>query len=406
MDKTGKNGGKRPETALIYFTQFGKSPGGSEYLPLSLAAQLQKRGIRVTLALNWKSDVAAAAEILGIPVDVSALETVCVKPTGKLMRKIDAVFPVFSTRRLKRLAKSADIRISTLNLVDFGRPAHHFIYLLTGFGELHKRLVDPGRRAARPSIAHRLFSFFAAAFIRPLARVRSSAKILADRRETVYPNSRFAEKAMWTYFGAFNSRMFYPPTIFEPCAEKTQRDPLCVAYIGQIFPSKRVREVIRIVDAARRLGGIDFKLRIAGTLGNNRYAESIKRMAASRPWVTLEGGVYGSGKAAFLASATYAVHTRRDEEFGISVTEYLKAGLIPVVPDCGGSQEIAGASELEYRTGTQAAEILVSLAKDADLRESVLRHCTRRAKEFTREAYLGRESELVDRIVREAGEGK
>ena len=120
--------------ALVYFTQFTTALGGSEYIPLTFVAELQKR-CRVTLALNWRSDVARAARTMGIPVDMDALEVVTVKPEGEFLRKLDAILPFYRTRRLKKLAQNADICISTVNMFDFGKPAHHFVFLLRHFGD-------------------------------------------------------------------------------------------------------------------------------------------------------------------------------------------------------------------------------------------------------------------------------
>ena len=54
---------------LIYYMDFHSSIGGGEYLSLLLIAELQKT-CDVTLALNWKSDVAKAAEMAGFAEDI------------------------------------------------------------------------------------------------------------------------------------------------------------------------------------------------------------------------------------------------------------------------------------------------------------------------------------------------
>ena len=120
--------------ALVYFTQFTTALGGSEYLPLTIISELQKR-CRVTLALNWKSDVARAARTLNIPIDFSSLDIVLVKPKSTLLRKLDAILPFYRTRQLQKLAKQADICLSAANMFDFGKPAHHFVFLLRHFGD-------------------------------------------------------------------------------------------------------------------------------------------------------------------------------------------------------------------------------------------------------------------------------
>lgn len=388
---------------LIYFTQFTAALGGSEYMPLMFVSELQKR-CHVTLALNWQSDVGAAAGTLGIPIDMSALEVVLVKPKNPFLRKLDAILPFYRTRRLKKLAKRADICISTANMFDFGKPAHHFVFLLHHFGDnAFSDFVRHTRRSGMARFRQAFRTGIAEWILRPLIGVRSTRKILADKRECIYPNSRYVENIMRDFYGDFNSTVFYPPTIFEPTDSAATRDPLTVVCLGQVFPIKRVAEIILIVERARELSGADLKLRIGGPLDPTPYVAKIERMAAERPWVELAGGVYGrDGKSAFLQSAAYAVHAARDEAFGISVTEYLKSGLIPIVPDEGGSPEIVDDPELKYRDDEEAARILAKLLTDEAFREERQRRCAARAGDFSLEKYLENQRRLLNAIVDEA----
>ena len=115
---------------LVYFTNFANSLGGSEYLPLLLVSELQRRGCAVTLALNWLSNIDSAMRLSGIPIDLAKLKIESVKPKSRLMQRLDAIIPFCRTHALKRLSKEADICISTVNMFDFGKPAHHFVFLM------------------------------------------------------------------------------------------------------------------------------------------------------------------------------------------------------------------------------------------------------------------------------------
>ncbi|MBQ9336019.1 MAG: glycosyltransferase [Lentisphaeria bacterium] len=387
--------------ALVYFTQFTAALGGSEYIPLTFIAELQKR-CRVTLALNWKSDVGLAARTMGIPVDMDALEIVLVKPENTLLRKLDAVLPFYRTWMLKKLAKHADLCISTVNMFDFGKPAHHFVFLLRHFGDnAFFDFVTHTKRSGFAVFRQKVRTLLAEGILRPLLGIRSTRKIIADRREHIYPNSLYVEKLMRDFYGDFNSTVFYPPTIFEPRPSAVPRDPLRVVCLGQIFPEKRVAEIIGIVGRARELSGLDVTLRIGGPLKPSPYVEKIRAMAAERPWVELAGGIYGDDKSDFLQSAAYAIHAERDEAFGISVTEYLKAGAIPLVPNEGGTVEIVDHPALTYRDDEDAARILVRLLTDEAFREECRLHCAGRAKEFTLQNYLKNQNILLNRIVDE-----
>ncbi|MBQ9500958.1 MAG: glycosyltransferase [Lentisphaeria bacterium] len=392
---------------LVYFTQFGSALGGGEFTPLAFISELQK-SCKVTLALNWRSDVSRAAETLGIPLDMSLLDVVYVKPRNSLLRRLDAVFPVCRTWKLKKLAKKADLCISTANMADFGRPAHHFVYLLRHFGD--NAFCD--RLAGRPALRgtarlrRKLRTALAEYFLRPLLGVRSSRKILADPREKIYPTSHYVEKIMRDFYGDFNSTVFYPPTIWEPSLPAPARDPLKVVSLGQLFPEKRLMEIVALVERARELSGLDLKLSLAGPLGATPYVGKLQAAAAEKSWLTLPGPMYGSEKERFLRSASYAVHAERDEAFGISVTEYLKSGLVPVVPDEGGTCEIAGTPALCWHTVEEGAKILARLASDAGFGKEQRQFCAERAELFTRQVYEKNQHALLAGILDSIGEDR
>ena len=388
---------------LIYFSEFNRALGGGEVTPLSFIAELQK-SCEVTLAVNWRSDVAHAVEVLGIPVDTAKLRIEYVKPAGRIMRRLDAILPFYRTWRLKKLAKHADVCISTVNMFDFGKPAYHFVYLLRQFGDnafldhLHGRPALRGmalfRRKLRTMLGEKL--------LRPMLGVRSTRSILADPREHIYPTSRYVERVMREFYGDFNSTVFYPPTLFEFSAAASERDPFKVVFLGHIFPEKRLQEIIGIVEKAREFSGLDLKLSLAGPLVISSYVERIRAVAAERSWLQLVGPLYGDDKEKFLLSGTYAVHAERDEAFGISVTEYLKGGLVPLVPDDGGTREIVNDPELTYHTVEEGARILAHLAADAAFLASKRAHCAGRAEVFSKQAYLENQHELLAAILAES----
>ena len=392
---------------LVYFSEFNTALGGGEFTPLSFISELQKN-CEVTLALNWRSDVVHAAETLKIPIDFSRLRIVYIKPAGHFMQKLDAILPFYRTKQLKELAEDADLCISTVNMFDFGKPAHHFVYLLRQFGDnaFCDRLGGRPEPRGMKRFARKFKTALAETVLRPLLGIRSTRKILADPRERIYPNSFYVEKIMRDFYGEFNSRVFYPPTIFEFPGPFPERDPLRVVVLGHLFPEKRILEIIDIVDRARTLSGQDLKLILGGPLVISSYVEKIRAAAAEKSWLQLAGPRYGKEKEQFLLSGTYAVHAERDETFGISVTEYLKAGLIPVVPDAGGTCEIVDDPALTWHTPEDAARILARLASDDAFREERRRRCAERAGRFSRQAYLENQHELLSNILAEAGQGE
>lgn len=394
--------------ALIYFTHFGATLGGSEYLPLAFIAELQNAGCEITLALDWPSDLDRAIRLSGIPIDTAKLHVELVKPKNALAGKLDAVIPFARTRRLKALAKDADLCISTVNLFDFGKPAHHFIYLMRHFGDnafydyvMHR---PAPRGAAR--FRRRFRTWVAETLLRPLLGVRSTRRILADPREHIYPNSHYVDRVMHEFYGGFNSTVFYPPTTFEFPAANDRREPLRIVSIGRLIPEKKILELIDITERARALSGKEIELHLAGPADPGPYADEIRHLAAERPWLSLVGPLYGKEKESFLLSGTYALHARRDEEFGIAVAEYLKAGLIAIVPDEGGSPEVVDSPALTYHDHDDAAKILAKLLADPEFREEQRRHCETRAKLFSLDSYLARQHSLLAGILAETSAKK
>ena len=199
----------------------------------------------------------------------------------------------------------------------------------------------------------------------------------------------------------FQSTVFYPPTTFEFPASDERRGPLRIVSIGRLIPEKKILEIIDIAERARRLSGAELELHLAGPADPGPYADEIRRLAAERPWLKLVGALYGEEKEKFLLSGTYALHARRDEEFGIAVAEYLKAGLIAIVPDEGGSPEVVDSPDLTYHDHDDAARILARLLADADFRETQRRRCRERAEFFSRRAYAERQSDLLAAILGE-----
>ena len=389
------------KNVLLYYS-FSFSLGGGEYLPLSFIAALQKTSnltIAVDIAQNFNRSYEAFGR--GLDIDRSKLRVVQVTPPDYNPKQHSARTSLYRFRQLKRLSRDADVCISTASIMDFGRPAHHFINMIDFGDDAFTAFANGSSGKPRIGIAARAKRFISDEMIRPLLGMRSKRSIIQDRRQHIYPNSLFVEKLMTAYYGPFNSTMFYPPTLFDARLPAPHaRDRLKVVYIGRIVPAKRIDELVGIVEKARGLSGLDLTFHVAGRLDQTpAYGNKLRALAAERPWLKLCGALYGDEKERFLTSGAYALHAERDEAFGISVAEYLVSGLIPVVPDEGGTPEIVDTPDLTYRRPEDAARILARLPADGNFRERMQRHCAERANQFTRGAYLARQRELLDRIV-------
>ena len=388
---------------LLYYYKFAAKLGGSDYLPLLLIAELQRRGCDITLALDWESDLEQAAKLYQVDIDTKTINVLTIKPKHRFLQKLDSILPFYRVWQLKKLAKHADVCISTANMIDFGKPAHHVVYLMRLFGDnafndfcQHRPPLTGFSR-----IRHRIRNIIAESILRPVLGVRSTRKILADQREHIYVPSRYVADTMRAFFGPFNCTVFYPPTSFDIPPMEIERDPMRVIYLGRIQQEKGILELVDIVERARELSARDVRLHLAGPLTPGAYTEKLKQIASEKPWIQLVDPIYGKEKATFLLSGTYAIHAERDEAFGISITEYLKAGCIPIVPDEGGTPEVVGNPALTYHTNEDAAKILVHLLSDEAFRLEQLNHCKERAKEYSFERYMETQRKILDKFLGE-----
>lgn len=385
---------------LVYYRHFGKTLGGGEYLPLTFISEMQKVS-EVTLALNWTENVESAAEFFGIEIDFSKLKTVKVMPENFHDTNNSIWLSFYRFRKLKKLAKEADLCISLANIMDFGKPAHHFLITLDLGDSEFAHYLKTGRQTRRsPGAA---LKNFINTTLRHLLGMRTKREIICDPEEHIYPNSNFVDKQLRDFYGTARTRVFYPPTIFDMPVLDVPRDPLKVVYIGRVAPSKRIEDIIEIVKLARERSGENITLEIAGHLLCGDYRQKLEKCAGNAGWVKFPGILFGEKKAEFLLSGSFAVHTMTAEAFGISITEYLKAGLIPVVPDIGGACEVVGSPELSFRTNEDAAGILVKLLRDPEFRERQSRYCAKRAERFSKQIYLENQHQLLAEILGAAG---
>ena len=381
------------KNVLLYYN-FSYPLGGGDILPLTFASWLHSR-CNLTLAVDSEAGFRRALEAFGVPLDTERIKVAPLLPDGLGSRLHNSYWPFRRSTRLKRLAAKADICISAANVIDFGRPAHHFINMLSGVDHAftaHSGIIRPKTSVKR---------FLVDEVIRPIVGMRSKRRIFADGRERFYSNSKYVHDRLTAFYGDFHDTIFYPPTTYEPedSGETPPRDPMRVICLGRISPQKRITDIIDIVERSRALSGKDIKLTVAGPCGNGEYATRIRQIVEARAWITLVDGVFGRAKDDLLRSGRFAVHARRDEEFGIAVTEYLKAGLIPVVPDEGGSCEVVDRPELSYSTNEDAAAKLARLVSDGAFSETMQRHCQSRALEFSRGKFEERQNAILEKIL-------
>ncbi len=382
-------------SALIYFTKITPHIGGSEWLVLSLISELQKI-YDVTLAFSSEEYALPDLTKYGLNIDLGKVQVVFLLNKPSMAQRI-LHLPGLWKKRLRELGPKFDVCISCSNPVDFGRPGIHFIHMLTldwrfsftyWFPAINREVPMRARLAAMKEWV-----------LDRLSGVRSVKQIVCDRREVVLPNSDFSRCVIDGYYGSKVHAAFYPPTLFKPIVAE-QRNKYDIACLGRTNQEKRVHVIIDIVRRARAMTGYDFRLRIAGNIEETEYGALLRKAASETPWIIIEGQLSGNVKARYLSECTFAIHACKCEAFGISVSEYLKAGVVPIVPEEGGSSEVVGCPELTYNTEGEAVDILQRLANDKSFFNICREKCASRAMMFTAEAYMSRQTALLKELLK------
>lgn len=269
------------KNVLLYYS-FGFALGGGEYLPLAFIAALQKV-CNLTLAVDVEANIerSVKAFVTGLGIDLSRLRVVQVTPPNYNPRNHSVLVSLYRFRKLKRLAKDADVCLSTASIMDFGRPAHHFINMIAFGDDAFKAFALGNAGSRRLGAVKRAKRFFSDAVLRPLLGMRSKRSIICDSRLHIYHNSQYVAGMMAKYYGPFNSTVFFPPTLFEPkAAEAVGREALKVVYIGRIIQEKRITDLIGIVEKARAVTGLPVTFHLAGRVDQSpSYGKTLADMA-------------------------------------------------------------------------------------------------------------------------------
>jgi len=282
--------------------------------------------------------------------------------------------PIFQ-RFAKRCSRDFDVCISAMNPLDFGVRGIHFLAdlgWLRFFPPSADGLVefDRSQPMSLRNIYHRLCSRL---------DDRSGRNLLQD--DLLVSNSSWVASILSEL--AVESQVIFPPVPIATSASNWDDRCQDFVWIGRIAPSKRVESAINIIRLVRE-AGVKCKLHIVGNALDKEYAASIHKLAqAVGDWVTLKGPLYGAEKTRYLENFQYALHTRADEPFGITVAELVKSGCIVFGPNSAGSAEILGRENLLFSTEREAADKILRVIRNPRLIEESIRHLQERAKCFS-----------------------
>ena len=135
--------------------------------------------------------------------------------------------------------------------------------------------------------------------------------------------------------------------------------------VGRVAPDKRTKKCIEIIDGVHEEIP-EAHLHIVGPESDvdAGYREEIREMAATREYVQYEGLVTRERLTELLASHRYGLHGKENEHFGISIAEFVAAGMIPFVAPGGGQVDLLNdQSALIYHSPSDAVDQIVPLMK-------------------------------------------
>lgn len=215
------------------------------------------------------------------------------------------------------------------------------------------------------------------------------------RSNTLLANSKWTASIVEDAYGA-RPEVVHPPVdtrSFDP-QPWSEREPGFVT-VGRVERSKRIKEMIEIIDRLRERGH-DTHIHVIGPTVDDEYYREVDELSASRPYIHLEGELAREELAERICSHRYGIHGKEYEHFGMAVAELVAGGCVTFVPAEGGQHEIVrDCDSLLYDSVDDAVETIdsvLSRSEPDDLRFS-LREIRRK---FGRERF---KSEITDAVA-------
>jgi len=167
-----------------------------------------------------------------------------------------------------------------------------------------------------------------------------------------------------------------------------------IVVVGRIAPDKRVHEAITVVDRLRERGH-DVHLHVVGSAPRSYrpYVERVAAAADRRSHVHLERDVPRERLEELLRTHRYGLNCKRREHFGMSVAEYVAAGMVAFAPDGGGQREVLDGRADRLFDSVDGAVDLIAAAIERGDRPTLDRD------RFSRERFRTQVAELADRAL-------
>lgn len=275
-------------------------------------------------------------------------------------------------RLLKAQQADYDLLISAYNAVDLGKPGIQYIHW-TG-------VVEAGKLAEK--YYNKLSDF--------------SIERLKENRSLV--NSRSVARQVFQVYGV-EATVVYPPVVIEAIDIPWEAKENAFICSGRLVEVKQPHKAIRILKAVREKG-FDFKLYLTGGGGGGGKQDYMRFLnqliEENSDWVKLCKNLSYEDYSKILYNCKYGIH-HKQEPFGISVAEMVKAGAIPFVKCKGGQIEIVGQEnqDLFFGTDENAVEVIVKVLSDSEKQKHLLRSLEKQKELFSTEAFMKQINQIV-----------
>jgi glycosyltransferase involved in cell wall biosynthesis len=233
-----------------------------------------------------------------------------------------ALRSVLLHRFFRPAADEFDLAVSTANELSLPLPSVQYVH----HPQFHlHRLSDGG-----PGRLNRVWSRLAG----------PDRSTIAAGDVTLLANSSWTAGVVASIYGT-RPAVLHPPVDPIPCDRVWAERERGVVVVGRLAPDKRVLDAIEVVERVRERGH-DLHLHVVGAAPRayRRYAERVAAAADARPFVSLERDVTRERLERLLCTHRYGLNMKADEHFGMSVAEYVAAGMVAFAPASGGQRDV------------------------------------------------------------------
>ena len=275
-------------------------------------------------------------------------------------------------RYLKANNHQYDVLISAYNALDFGRKGLQYVHWI-------KVLEDS-----------------------PLYNKISDFSIDRMKQNASITNSNTVADFVKKEYGC-SSTILYPPVVIDapdiPWGQK-QNAFICS---GRLTEAKQPDKVISILKRVRERG-FDVKLYLTGGGGGAyawKYKNFVKKMVRENSaWVTLYENLSYEDYVNVLSNCRYGIHYKQ-EPFGISIAEMVKAGAIPFVRDQGGQIEIVGEQnqDLMFKDEQEAIEKIVAVLSNSAQQQTLQDTLTKQRNLFSTQRFMAEMNKIVEQYL-------